>query len=129
MLLVQKKTEKQKILTRRICESARVRERVQEDAEGVRGHKRMREGSDTAIYAISTKNKRKRRKYLLGGHARVREDTRGYERMREGMRGCERMWKVREDARGCKRMQEDARGCKRVVTSPFSDKTHVRQDS
>ena len=67
----------------------------------------MREGSDTAIYAISTKNERKRRKYLPGGYARVREDVRGYERMREdaeGVRGHKRMRRVQEDTRGCERM-------------------------
>ena len=97
----------------------------------------MQEGSDTAIYAISTKNERKRRKYLPGGYARVQEDMRGCKRMQEdaeGARGCKRMQegsdtaiyaistkheekkkiltkRVCESARGRERVREDARGC------------------
>src|SRR6267154_671753 len=57
---------------KRIREDARACERIREDA---RGHERVQEGSDTAIVAISTRNERKKRKYLQGGY----------------VRGCERM--------------------------------------
>src|SRR6267154_3101207 len=79
----------------RIQEDARACERIQEDArvceriqEHARGHKRVQEGSDTAIVAISTKNERKKRKYLQGGYVR------GCERMQEDVR-------VREGAKWC----------------------------
>ena len=78
----------------RIREDARVCERIQEDArvceriqEHARGHERVQEGSDTAIVAISTKNERKKRKYLQGGY----------------VRGCERMQE-------CGRVQNGAHG-------------------
>ena len=71
----------------------------------------MQEGSDTAIDAISTKKKRKSRKYLPGGYTRVQEDARVCKRMQEDVRVYERM---REDVRVCESVQEDTRVCERT---------------
>jgi len=78
----------------RTQEGARGCKRVQEDA---RGRERMQEGSDTAIDAISTKNERKRRKYLQGRYTRVRE----------GAKWCEKV--TRECEKGARRCDDSAR--------------------